>query len=287
MTHLVLPSNSSMRYFPHNTMAQYRVKLPIALKLHAPHEVALTELIFPSLYANTNHITMMYVLHKRKNTNTSPWVKVEEQPAEHLATVTEVKSTKVTANNFYSMVKDRQDLQVCVMPTGRFMTPDALIGAFNKNAINCFLKYHANRDRFVLTWETSEYESITMTPALARMLGFGDGLEFISIDTCGEARFEPDVSGGHHTLMVYSTMVEDQIVGDMFAPLLRIVVPMLVNNATMRSEKYIKPYYIPVKTGSLDVIEITIRSIDGSLFPFLTGSGAVIAKLHIRPQRPL
>ena len=45
--YVVVPSNSSMEYFPDNTLASFRVKLGKPLILQGQYDVALTEIIYP------------------------------------------------------------------------------------------------------------------------------------------------------------------------------------------------------------------------------------------------
>jgi len=45
--YLTLPSNSSMDYYPQNTVAQYTTKLNSSIELDGEWEVGLTEISFP------------------------------------------------------------------------------------------------------------------------------------------------------------------------------------------------------------------------------------------------
>ena len=45
--YVVVPSNSSMEYYPDNTLANFKVKLGKPLVFDGPYEVALVELIYP------------------------------------------------------------------------------------------------------------------------------------------------------------------------------------------------------------------------------------------------
>ena len=45
--YLTLPSNSSMDYYPQNTVAQYTTKLNSTIELDSDWEVGLTEISFP------------------------------------------------------------------------------------------------------------------------------------------------------------------------------------------------------------------------------------------------
>jgi hypothetical protein len=49
--YLTLPSNSSMKYFPHNTVANFRVKLADRIVLPGQWEVALTGLHYPHTWS--------------------------------------------------------------------------------------------------------------------------------------------------------------------------------------------------------------------------------------------
>jgi hypothetical protein len=48
--YLTLPSNSSMKYFPQNTVANFRVKLADRIVLPGQWEVALTGLHYPAAH---------------------------------------------------------------------------------------------------------------------------------------------------------------------------------------------------------------------------------------------
>ena len=44
--HMILPSNSSMKYFPENTTSSFIMELPQTVELHGEWEVALSEIQF-------------------------------------------------------------------------------------------------------------------------------------------------------------------------------------------------------------------------------------------------
>ena len=54
MTHfyLTLPSNASMKIYPNNTVAKYITKLASNIELDGEWEVALTEIMYTSKWAN-------------------------------------------------------------------------------------------------------------------------------------------------------------------------------------------------------------------------------------------
>ena len=50
--HVVLPSDSSMAYYPYNTVARYTTQLPEEIKLQGKWVVGLTEFTFPHTFSN-------------------------------------------------------------------------------------------------------------------------------------------------------------------------------------------------------------------------------------------
>jgi hypothetical protein len=94
----------------------------------------------------------------------------------------------------------------------------------------------------------------------------------------------PHLEGNAHALYVYSSIIDHQIVGDSVSPLLRVVCPDAERLGQTVSEKYIKPYYLPVNSSFIDTIDIQIRTTSGHLFPFLSGNPVVVS-LHFRHQR--
>src|SRR5258705_1377917 len=50
--YLTLPSNSSMNYFPDNTLAKFTTKLPAPILLQDDWEVGLAEIIYPTSFYN-------------------------------------------------------------------------------------------------------------------------------------------------------------------------------------------------------------------------------------------
>jgi len=52
---MVLPSNSSMDYFPENTTTSFITELPHAVHLHGEWEVALSEIQFPCNFLHVRH----------------------------------------------------------------------------------------------------------------------------------------------------------------------------------------------------------------------------------------
>jgi hypothetical protein len=50
--YITLPSDSSVKYFPNNTVAHYTTKLPESLNLNGDYEVGLSEIIYTKSWHN-------------------------------------------------------------------------------------------------------------------------------------------------------------------------------------------------------------------------------------------
>ena len=98
-----------------------------------------------------------------------------------------------------------------------------------------------------------------------------------------ESETEVDVDRGYHTLFVYCSIVQDSVVGDVRAPLLRTST-VRGKYGEMVREVFTRPLYIPLKTNSFDNVEIAIKSETGDLIPFNYGNSCVT--LHFRRVRP-
>ena len=83
-----------------------------------------------------------------------------------------------------------------------------------------------------------------------------------------------------NTFYVYSDIVEYQVVGDVNAPLLRLVASNQTNGLNFMSKVFDSPHYLPVSRNNINTIEIDIRSSLGD--PIYFTSGEVVVKLHFR-----
>ena len=92
-----------------------------------------------------------------------------------------------------------------------------------------------------------------------------------------------NVNLGYDILYIYTDCVEQQLVGDVQAQLLRNV---SVNNAdqiSIQKTSFESPHYIQVSQRNFDTIEINVRDEIGRKVPFQFGQ--VVVKLHFRLRR--
>ena len=132
--------------------------------------------------------------------------------------------------------------------------------------------------------------SLTLSKTLLRMLGLDMNTEIIVNDayhilyTQGNHAINPvsDVN----SLCIYSNVVQHEYVGDVMAPLLRIL-HIDDNDGIHVTKTYPQSFYRPVSLSYIETIEIDIKDIYGCLIQFSDGD-VVVNKLHFcRRRQPL
>lgn len=249
--HVVLPSNSLMQLFPKNSLADFRVRLSKPIILQQSYEVALEEIVYQQVQyeflANEVHLTIY-----------------EWDEDTKLA----VQKTQLPIQ--YSSCCGIKTLVWCI---------NEALSDFNWMLIFNGKGYF----KFVYTGGKMKYW-VKLHPKLAYALGFVRAPFFKYLLGFEEKSHLPCHLLAQRTQMyVYADLVELQHVGNVMAPLLRICVTSQ-ESAASHSERYIKPYYLPVCKNRIELIHIQVRTHTGDIFPFPTGAPLII-KLHFRPRR--
>ena len=89
--------------------------------------------------------------------------------------------------------------------------------------------------------------------------------------------------GPMHSLYIYCDILEHIPVGDVAAPLLRVIGITGKQGDTIR-KTYDKPMYVPVRMKNFDSIEIDIRTDTGESVPFQYGKSEVILHFKLRKE---
>ncbi|GBM31690.1 hypothetical protein AVEN_157883-1 [Araneus ventricosus] len=242
--YLTLPSDNSMAYFPENKISHYITRLPSTpLQLHGEWELALTQFIYPHTWYNVNE-----------------------------------KNNLIGFDLGDNKVIGRR------VPPGFYETvPDILKGiALEEFRNKITFKFNDSTKRVQI--KAKEKARVILHEGLSQMLGF-DPTEIVSnhpnIETVVESPLVADPCAHYRVLFLYTDIVEPQIVGDVFAPLLRIV-NVTGSDGEMVCVQYDRPHYIPLSRKIIDTIEIVIRTHRGELTPFERGRSYV--KLHLRQK---
>ncbi|CAB3984633.1 Hypothetical predicted protein [Paramuricea clavata] len=181
--YLTLPSNSSIKYFPNNTVANFRVKLAEAIVLPGQWEVALIGLHFPYTWSTIRKGVQQTFLYKN---GSSPY------------------QTVVLKDTHYSSI-------------------DQLTKALNASMSKeeqTKVKFSYIRSSCKVLVDVKHGTTVWVTGDIATILGF-DQDTLIEKKTLSP--YVADINGGFSSMYVYSDIVDVQFVGDVKVPLLRIV----------------------------------------------------------------
>lgn len=166
------------------------------------------------------------------------------------------------------------------VPPGCYETiPDLIKGmtlASHKNKIE--FSYHPVTKRVSI--KTDKKAKVILHEGLAELLGFEPG-EYSGFR---ESPFVADPKSSFPVLYVYCDLVEPQIVGDVQAPLLKIV-SVEGNDGEIINAHYSRPFYVPVIRQHFQTIQIDLRLHSGDLVPFERGK--VFVTLHFRLRQIL
>lgn len=121
-------------------------------------------------------------------------------------------------------------------------------------------------------------KSVTLSKAIADILGFTE--THITLSFTGSK--EPEFKGGVDCMYIYANILQPQIVGDIFAPLLRIV-NVEGSYPNIIDKTFDFPHYVPILVKNISEIEINIKDDQNNFVNFITGK--VIIKLHFRKTK--
>ena len=246
MFYLTLPSNSSSEFFPENTLTHFYTKLPHSIDLSGGQwEVGLAEIQYPHTWYNIQ--------------GEDGWVDFEIGDLTYHA----------------------------VLRAGYYPTPEILVKRMEvictsllRKAAKCdsveFLYDDITRK---VTVGLKPDTRVEFSPLLKNILGFSqDHYE----EGVHEAETVVDVRQGFYSLYVYCNVVEPHMVGNVLAPLLRIV-PIRGRDGDMITKTYENICYQPVQQKHFDTLEMVIRDDTGRHVSFERGT--VVITLHFRQRR--
>ncbi len=249
MFYLTLPSNSSLDFFPENTLTHYKVRLPYTIALDGQWEVGLAEIQYPHTWYNVQ--------------GSACNIRVCSKPGGAIS----VDKALTLSNGYY---QDVSTLVECInrQLSSKLDLPEEI--AFRYDTIT----------QKVALRITDAYR-IKLDPGLHRLLGFDEKEDWLSSSHC-QGRYVADLAQGFHNLYVYTDIVESRAVGDCLVPLLRIV-PIQGNNGDVVDVVCNPVHYVPLQFKHFQTIDVYIRDDAGSPVPFERGK--VVVTLHLR-RRP-
>ena len=241
--YVTLPSDSSMNYFPENKISHFFTRLPVPIELKGDWEVGLAEFIYPHTWYNVND-----------------------------------------QNNLIGFdLGDGKEIGRRI-PPGCYESVSDIINAIKIKDIQDKISFHFNSVTKRVRIKVKNKAKVILHTGLAELLGFNATVICNTnerLETFVESPFVADPCAQYRVLLVYSDIVEPQIVGDVVAPLLRIT-NVSGNDGEVVSAQYERPYYLPVNRKLIETLEIVIRTHTGHLAAFERGRSYIT--LHFRQK---
>jgi len=262
MTHqffVTLPSDSSMKCYPENTVAKFTTKLPQPMTLEGEYEVGLAELIYPLTWYNINNFDAKY------------WIAIAE----------------------YGSLG--YPLKRCVIETNNYRDTEEFIDSLNNQMTTVFKDiehvklqfiYHKNSEKIEYKWKTTNTGDpqrtileFMLSPKLQLRLGITDDFTCVNASGSYTADEKFILNEDLNLMFVYCDVASHTVVGDTTAPLLRVI---NLNSETCEMNRLSFPdiHYKPVQKRQFDSIEISINTARGLVLPF--ESGRSVVTLHFR-----
>jgi len=236
-----------MDIHPTNTQSSFKVRLPRTMYLNNTYEVGLAEIHYPTSWR----------------------------------TMTQKQSYS------FMIIKQPEYIPKDIsIPQGYYQTMSELVKVINGTLLDHFAN-EGVEDKIKLadvaatqkiTLHTTRGMFIKFSDELCDVLGVERGQFLGDID---QSPYRYDITRGFHSLFVYCNICEPQVVGDIFAPLLRTV-GISGKRGEHIMKTYGEPHYVQVSTRQIDSIEINIKDDTGEFVPFMFGK--VVCKLHFRQR---
>ena len=277
MTHfyLTLPSNSSQQFFPNNTLTEFTTKLPSTIELTNEWEVGLAEIMFPrSWYTIPEEGVIIEADYgvcnpERRTRMAERASRGEDIPVKEYNTLVEIK----LRGGFYKTMEDiqqelKRSIKIAFDAADKTITPPALY-------------YNPVSKRMHITVPVGMF--IRFPSSLEGILGLTPEQNYI----CNRTQeilsiignLPCDIQTGVHALYVYCDLLQYTHVGDIKAPLLRVVASG-GETSDVVTRYYERPRYVPLQKKSFDTVQLVIRDDLGEKILF--ASGKVLVTLHFR-----
>lgn len=262
--YVILPSSVICPEFPNNTSSKYSTLLPSQLELgDFDWEVALVEITYP---------------HTWFNINTSQTIRIQ---------TSERRLEEATIRpGFFSSTEE-------LIKTVNFHLTTKSMTKFYYQSLYNNIRVHVKRG-----------ENLILPRTLANILGFGNqnailtshdtpvidphpiesAFEDISpSDTNVESLTGVDLNANTHNIFIYSDIIKHVVVGNTYAPLLRILATNEQDHGRYVTKEFIVRNYVPLSSNYVKQISIDLRDGQGQNIQFTSGKVTVV--LHFRMRK--
>ena len=265
-----LISNASMGIFTNNTMAKFRNQLAQPLQLDGDWQVAFPSISFPSNINNVNSAKIVAYVSSGA-----------ELDASHNRTGQLRRIRKGIYNSSEELLEE-------IFPIAQLKQFDYDFDTVTQKLV---LKFGPNEG---LSFEDEEVPSILGFKGIRDISNHG----FIHIGYKSEnagnsfnrhvGDFPVDITCGSQLIFVYIDIIEHQNVGDVRAPVIKIIESERrlrngsINTVTpIHHKSYTNLDYKPILSNNIQNIQVELRNETGKLIPF-TGTGKVKVSLKFQ-----
>ena len=119
--------------------------------------------------------------------------------------------------------------------------------------------------------------------ALAETLGIDPNyFENYIDDNRARFRYSVDLNTHRNQLYIYSDVANYTFIGDVTAPILRVVPFQRTKDNVHFHQEFVNLHYVPVAKSFIDQVNVSIKGDTGEDIPFVTGK--TLVKLHFRER---
>lgn len=292
--YITLPSNTKYAETGKvNTTSNFRVTLPQRIHLEGDWVVGLCEIIYPHTWVNIrdgeeNVIKMLYVPLQK-------WIRVKIKPG-HYATIEKVllavtdaieeESARlefilqsIVAAKLNNLDEAAASAETTTMtsaaPKKKILS---VVERFPTVSESLSFTLDEQLQRVRILFNNQTIDNIELPASLQHMLGFKEKTVQHSNTI---ASYYPDLRAGFESLYVYSNIIDNQFVGDVQVPLLRIV-NVTGNRLDIVDRIYDNPHYCNVLQKDIETIEMYLKNDFGE--PISFEFGKVVIKLHFKKR---
>jgi len=265
--YVTVPSNTVAT----NKTSQFRVHLPQELDLEGAWDVALVDIVYPYSWNNvpdpSDTLTGYYLETSDDNFKVTV-------PHGNYQTISDLLSGMASAHAlgihlWQKLTAEEKDSEKKKKTAASTIPPTILF------------EFDPTVTRVTIDFINARVQHVQFTPHLAYMLGFKDTLVKYS-ETKVMAEYPPDLRGGIDGLFIYLDIIENQIVGNVMAPLLQIV-PVEGHYGSLIQKTFYSPHYLNVLSKKVSTLEVDIKNDLNRHINF--NFGKVIMKLHFQRRK--
>ena len=265
-----LISNASTAIFTNNTMAKFRNQLAQSLQLDGDWQVALASISFPSNINNVNSAEIVAYVNSGAELDASNNLTGQIR---RIHKVIYNSSEELLEENFRIAQLKQFDYDFDTVTQNLFLKFGPNEGlSFENEEVPSILGFKGTKDISNLGFIHTGYQSENVGNSLDRH--FGD--------------FPIDITCGSQLIFVYLDIIEHQNVGDVRAPVIKIIESERrlrngsINTVTpVHHKSYTSLDYKPILSNNIQNIQVELRNETGKLIPF-TGTGKVIVSLKFQ-----